>query len=260
MLERDWIQALRQVALPSIELNFEFIFFLVAIFGTNITPYLFFWQASGEVEEEGEQGRTSIAKRIGASFHEIRNMRIDVIIGILFSNITMFFIMLTAAEVLFANGIHDIETAEQAAAALQPLVGQWAYLLFTLGIVGTGLLTVPILAGSASYALTEALKLKGGFSLKFRQGHAFYGAIIVSMLVGLLINFIGINPIKALIYTAVLNTIVAVPLLFVIMKIANSRQIMGEFRNGIWSNIFGWLATIIMAVSVVVLFISFVIK
>lgn len=261
-LDHDFLLTIKSAVIPqwNWNWNFDFVFLLVALFGTTIAPYLFFWQASGEVEEEVAIGRTSIKKREGASFSEIKNMRWDVTLGMLFANITMFFIILTAAETLFANGITNIETAEQAAEALKPLVGNWAYLLFTLGIVGTGLLAIPILAGSASYAFTEALKLKGSLNLKFKQAHTFYGVIIVSTLIGLFINFIGINPIKALIYTSVINAVVAVPLLFVIMKIGNSKKIMGEFKNSWLSNIFGYLTAILMTVAVAILLISFVIR
>ncbi|MBI5621525.1 divalent metal cation transporter [Candidatus Falkowbacteria bacterium] len=257
-IEQDWWTVAKSVVWPQIHWSADFLFILVAIFGTTITPYLFFWQASEEVEEEELLGRRFIKSRQGASAHEIHEMRWDVFSGMLFSNITMFFIILTAAISLHASGVTNIETAQQAAQALRPLAGDHAYWLFAVGIVGTAMLAIPVLAGSASYGLSEALKFRGSLSLNFKQAHGFYGIIIISTLIGLLINFVGINPIKALVYMAVLNGIIAVPLLFVIMIMSNSQKIMGEFKNGALANTLGWLTTAVMTVSVLVLLWSFI--
>lgn len=256
----NWSEVMTRTFWPQWQWNFDYILILVGVFGTTISPYLFFWQASEEVEEEIVEGRNSIKKREGATGEEIKDMREDVFIGMLFSNLSMFFIILVAGSTLFANGILDIQTAEQAASALKPLAGQWAYLLFTFGIIGVGLLGIPVLAGSASYAVSEALKLREGLSLKWSQARGFYAIILLSTLVGLLMNFLGINPMQALLYTAVLNAIIAVPLLFVIMKIGNDKKIMGEFKNGKLANFLGWAATIVMTLGALVLFVSFIVK
>ncbi len=257
-LHLDWREVLSHLAIPRWQSDFDYLLILVGVLGTTISPYLFFWQASEEVEEEVDQGRVTIISRQGATRGEIHDMRQDVTIGMLFSNITMFFILLVSGATLFANGITDIQTAEQAAMALAPFAGHNAFLLFTLGIIGTGLLGIPVLAGSASYALSEALKLKGGLELKWTQARGFYAIIVLSTVVGLLLNFLGVNPMKMLIYTAVINGVVAVPLLVVIMGIANNRRIMGEYANGWLANTLGSITVAVMAAAAVVLGISFI--
>ncbi|MFA6533732.1 MAG: divalent metal cation transporter [Patescibacteria group bacterium] len=256
----NWTEVATRTFWPQWQWNFDYILILVGVFGTTISPYLFFWQASEEVEEEIIEGRWSIKSRQGATLPEIKDMREDVFIGMLFSNITMFFVILVAGSTLFANGVFNIETAEQAASALKPLAGDWAYLLFTLGIIGVGLLAIPVLAGSAAYAVSEALKLREGLGLKWNQAKGFYAIILLATVVGLGMNFLGINPMQALLYTAVLNAIISVPLLFVIMKVGNDGKIMGEFKNGPLANFLGWAATIVMTLGAVVLFISFIVK
>ncbi|MFA5076319.1 MAG: divalent metal cation transporter [Patescibacteria group bacterium] len=256
----DWWEVITSIAIPQWHWQLDYIMILVGVLGTTISPYLFFWQASAEVEEEIILGRQSIKSRLGATREEIHRMREDNFIGMLFSNLTMFFIMLVTGVTLFKNGIYNIETAEQAALALKPLAGEWAYLLFTLGIIGTGLLAIPVLAGSASYAVSEAFKIKNSLGLKWSQAKGFYGVIIISTFIGLLINFIGINPIKALLYTAVLNGLVAVPLLWVVMRIGNNQKIMGDLKNGRLSNTLGWLATLVMTTAAGVLVIGLIIN
>jgi Mn2+/Fe2+ NRAMP family transporter len=236
----------------------------VAIIGTTISPYLFFWQASEEAEEdvakkkiiEIGKGRPKISKK------EVRIMRTDVMLGMAFSLFIMYAIMVSTAGTLHSNGITDIATADQAAKALEPLVksfpnaGEIAETIFALGIIGTGLLAVPVLAASCGYALSEAFGWREGLSRKFGQAKHFYLIIAASTIIGLWINFTNIDPIKALIYTAVINGIVAVPMLFVIMRIANDKKILGDMTNKKVSDILGWIAFLIMSISVSILFIT----
>lgn len=251
---------------PHIEFNSAFTMMFVAIFGTTISPYLFFWQTSEEAEEDVAKNKIS---NVGAgtpeiSKKEIKTMRLDVLIGMGFSQMIMWFIILTAAGTLHAGGITNITTAEDAAKAIEPLVqtfpysGQISKIIFALGIVGVGLLAIPVLAGSSAYALSDGFGWKQGLSKKFRQAKAFYLTIIISTAIGLWIDFININPITALIYTAVINGVVAVPMLFVIMKIANNKKILHEKTNGKLSNILGWFTFVLMSISVVVMFAMFV--
>ena len=189
--------------MPQIELSPSYILLVVAIFGTTISPYLFFWQADEEVEEIEEDRKVRKLKRHIVTKHELKNMRGDVTLGMFFSNVVMFFIIATTASTLFVNGIHDIQTADQAAAALKPLAGSASSLLFTLGIVGTGLLSIPLISGSAAYALSEALGWKEGMNKKFREAKMFYIVIIVAALIGFLMTLTNVNPFEALFFTAV---------------------------------------------------------
>ncbi|TSC90325.1 MAG: natural resistance-associated macrophage protein, partial [Candidatus Berkelbacteria bacterium Licking1014_96] len=213
----EWWTIIKEAIIPDLVFKKEYLFAVVAVFGTTISPYLFFWQTSEEVEENVEIERT------GPVTQEVRiaQMRTDVKSGMVFSNLVFFFIIVTTASVLFKNGINDIGSAEQAAQALRPLAGDKAFLLFTLGIVGTGLLAVPILAGSGAYALSELMNWKEGLAKKYSQAKSFYLVITISILVGLGLNFLGVEPIKALYYSAFLNGIIAAPLLFVIMVVGN---------------------------------------
>ncbi|MDI6777914.1 MAG: divalent metal cation transporter [Patescibacteria group bacterium] len=255
MAHPDWLEVARNAFVPSIIWKENYIFALIAIFGTTVTPYLFFWQTSEEVEEN-----KLIKTKSNKSFlhHRVRAMRTDVGAGMILANVVFFFIVLTTAQVLFKNGITDISSAEQAALALRPLAGNAAYLLFAIGIIGTGLLAVPILAGSGAYALSEVMKWREGLELKFSRAKGFYLIIAISILVGLGLNFVGINPIKALYYSAYLNGIIALPLLVAIMVAGNDKRIMGAETHPRWVKIFGWLAVIFMilavAVSVLLLF------
>ncbi len=243
MAHPDWREVFRNAFIPSIELNKNYIFALIAIFGTTITPYLFFWQASEEVEEnklmKSKPGKYFLHHRIG-------HMRTDVGTGMILANVVFFFIILTTAQVLFKNGITDIGSAEQAALALRPFAGGAAYLLFALGIIGTGLLAVPILAGSGAYALCEIMKWREGLELRFSRARGFYLIIAFSILVGLGLNFIGVNPIKALYYSAYLNGIIALPLLVAIMVVGNDKRIMGAETHPAWVKIFGWASVVFM--------------
>ncbi len=251
LVKQNWSAVLWSTFIPTFIFSKEFLMNLVAIFGTTISPYLFFWQASEEVEEEVEHKKL---KSMGNgkpkfNFHDLRNLRVDTLTGMFFSNFIMFSIILTTGSTLFVHGIHDIQTADQAAEALRPLAGDFSYLLFALGIIGTGLLAVPVLAGAASYALSETLGLKEGLYRKFHQARGFYLIIILVTLFGLLVNFLGIPPFKLLYYTAILNGLCAPVLLFMILRIANNQRIMGKYVNGKISNVLGWGVALFMSLA-----------
>jgi len=243
----NWKEILVQAVTPSFNFTKDQIILICAILGTTISPYLFFWQTSQEVEEAESLGETSIKSRKESVNNEvIKNMRVDVWSGMFLSNLAMFFIITACAATLHKTGITNINTAADAAEALRPLAGDQSYLLFTLGIVGVGLLAVPVLAGSASYAISESLGWAKGLNKKLRQASAFYGVIIISTLIGLGLNFIGLHPMKALIYSAVANGLVAPVILVLIVLISSSRKIMGSRANGPWVKTIGWIATIFM--------------
>ena len=245
----DWGTVLFATITPSFTFNNDQLFLVTAILGTTISPYLFFWQTSHEVEEEIQHGKTSIRLREGTTNEEVKKMRIDVWTGMFVSNLVMFFIIATCAEVLFKHGIHTINTAAEAAAALKPLAGEQAFLLFAAGIIGTGLLAIPVLAGSAAYTLAESFKWKSGLYRKLHQARAFYGVIILSMIIGLLINFIGIDPIKMLLYSAVVNGLVAPPILYLIVQMTSDKKIVKDRTNHPVIAALGWLITFIMAIA-----------
>ena len=245
----NWGDVLRAAVVPSITFSKEQLLLICAILGTTISPYLFFWQTSQEVEEQVLGGKVTIASRQGTTRQEINNMRIDVISGMTLSNIVMFFIIAACGGVLFPHGIRIIATAADAAEALRPIAGNATYLLFGLGIIGTGLLAIPVLAGSTSYALSESFGWRMGLYRTLKQAHAFYGVIILSMFAGLALNFIGIDPIKALIYSAVANGLVAPIILALIVKLSSNRHLMGEHRNHPATTAVGWLITGLMVVS-----------
>ncbi len=244
-----WSTVAHSVFLPHLIFDKSNLILLCAVLGTTITPYLFFWQTSQEIEEEIAQGKVTIASRKGSGKEELKKMRIDVWSGMFLSNVVMFFIIAACASVLFTHGITDINTAAQAAQALRPFAGAASYYLFAAGIIGMGLLAIPVLAGSSAYAISESLGKRQGLNSKLKQGHAFYGVIIISMMVGLGFNFIGLNPIKALIYAAVANGIVAPVILVLIMLIARNEKTMGEWKNGKLSGLFGWILVGLMVCS-----------
>jgi NRAMP (natural resistance-associated macrophage protein)-like metal ion transporter len=242
--KQDWLQIAKHAVVPTIHLNKDFINILVAILGTTISPYLFFWQATMEVENmKQEKKLIMVNKRL------IQKMNVDVNFGMLFSNVVMFFIILTTGTVLFKGGIHQIDTVEEAAKALEPLAGKAAYYLFALGVIGTGFLAVPVLSGSLSYIISETFGWQEGLDKKFHEAKAFYGVVIVSLIIGLLINYIGISPIQALIYSAVLYGLTSPVIIFIILHIANNKNVMGEYTNGKWSNILGITTLLLMTVS-----------
>jgi NRAMP (natural resistance-associated macrophage protein)-like metal ion transporter len=260
LISQDWTRVLTATFIPSISLNKEYLMNIVAILGTTISPYLFFWQAGEEVEEEvAEKKLYQMGKGIPLVTNtDINTMRLDTIIGMFFSNLVMWFIIVTTASTLNANKIFTIETADQAALALKPLAGDFAFILFTLGILGTGLLAVPVLAGSASYAISEAFGWKEGLYRKFNKAHGFYGVIIAATIIGLLVNFTPIKPFQMLYYTAILNGICAPPLLLLIMLIGNNKNIMGNHTNSRFSNILGLVIMIIMTLASVGLLLTFI--
>ena len=261
LVREPWLELLKATFSPHLEFNFSFLFIIVGVLGTTISPYMFFWQASEEVEEEKSHhlfnhGRPKLSQKF------MHNLRLDNFLGMLFSQIAAWCIIVVAGTVLHNNGIVDVKTAADAARALEPLVntfpnaGLWAKVIFAFGIVGLGLLSVPILSASASYAVSEAFSWREGLNLKFKKAHGFYGVITVATIIGLMINYIGIDPIKALIFTAVINGVVAVPLLFLINKIASDQKIMGQHKSGRLSRIFLWLTFIIMFLSSLAMFMA----
>ena len=251
-----WKHALAASLVPSGHFDAPFVSTLVGILGTTISPYLFFWQASQEVEEERALGRSRLAERRGASEHELRNARTDVTTGMLFSNIVMYFIILATASTLHRAGITQIESSREAAEALKPLAGHAAYLLFTLGIVGTGFLAVPVLAGSASFAVSEVFGWRSGLHLRPRQGRRFYLVLAGAIVAGMVLDVFHFNPIRMLFYSAVLNGVLAPPLLVLVMLVGNNRAIMREHVNPPWLNVLGWAATAVMAVAAVAFFVT----
>lgn len=243
----NWSDVLHHAFIPSFTFSKSQMLLVAAILGTTISPYLFFWQTSQEVEEQISQGKTSIESRKGATSGDMKSMRIDVWSGMLLSNIVMFFIIAASGAILYTHGITNITSAAQAAEALRPFAGNSTYFLFAIGIIGTGLLAIPVLAGSSSYALSESLGLRRqGLNRDLKQAYAFYGIIIISMFVGLGINFIGLDPIKALIYSAVGNAIVAPIVLLFIVLLSSNKKIMGEWVNPIWVRVVGWFVILLM--------------
>ncbi len=252
IIHPNWSEVAKSLVFPTIHFNKEYIAAMVAVMGTTISPYLFFWQTSEEVEDERD-------KKILADHHkvaiknEISDMRKDTFFGMTYANIVFLFIVITTASVLFSSGTNNIESAEQAAMALRPLAGDAAYLLFTLGIFGVGLLAVPVLAGSSAYAVAELFKWKEGLYKNYSHAKGFYGIIIVSLLVGLAMNFIGINPIKALYFAAIVNGVTAPILLFYIFRLGRDKKVMGDFVNPRWVNIFGNITIILMGSAAIIL-------
>ncbi|MFA6190307.1 MAG: Nramp family divalent metal transporter [Candidatus Staskawiczbacteria bacterium] len=245
----DWREVFSHMIVPSITFSKEQIFLLCAILGTTISPYLFFWQTSQEVEEQILKGELTIKLREeNVTPREIHDMRKDTWSGMFFSNAIMFFIIAACAGTLYANGITNIETASQAAEAIKPFAGELTYFFFALGIVGTGLLAIPTMAGSVAYATAESFGWKQGLYHKLKDARAFYGIIIISMLVATIANYFHIDPIKGLIYSAVANGLVAPVVLFFIVRISSNKQIMGEKKNHPFITACGWLTTIVMAI------------
>ena len=260
IVKPDWGMIFKNTVLPKIQFSGDYLLNVVAILGTTISPYLFFWQASQEVEEEIVDGKISDmgVGKPKVKQKNINNMGFDTILGMFFSQAIMFFIIITTAATLHANGITNIGTASQAAEALRPVAGNLAYLLFAAGIIGTGLLAVPILAGSSAYAVAETTGLKEGLSKKSGLAPGFYGVIAASTLVGMLISWLGIDPIKALYYAAALNGLAAPPLMALVILIANNKKIMGKFVNKRISNIVGWTIVLVMAIAGILLIINMI--
>lgn len=247
-----WSEVALRTVWPKLALNSDTATMAVAIFGTTISPYLFFWQASEEVEEmKGDAPLIEDPTRSGA---ELRRLRWDTWSGMFYSDVTSYFIILATAVTLHVAGVTNIETAAQAASALQPLAGDFAFVLFATGIMGVGLIGVPVLAGSAAYALAEAMGWQEGLELKASDARGFYGVIAVSILAALVIQYLPISPMKALFWSAVINGVVAVPLMVVVILLASSRSVMGPFTSGRPIVILGWTATAVMAAASIMMF------
>jgi NRAMP (natural resistance-associated macrophage protein)-like metal ion transporter len=243
-----WPEVLRDAFIPELHFNKGYISILVAILGTTISPYLFYWQATMEAEDMEHSGKKVVVNR-----RRLRNMQVDVNLGMLFSNVVMFFIILTAGTVLFNNGVNNITSVDQAASALKPIAGNFAYGLFALGVFGTGVLAIPVLAGSLSYMFAETFGWKMGLDKKFGQAKEFYIVIIISLFVGLILNFLGIDPITGLVYTAILYGLTAPVLIAIILHIGNSKKIMGNYTNNKLSNTVGIITLVIMTAAAVAL-------
>lgn len=252
MVRIPWGEALRETFIPPISLHPAYVTMIVAVFGTTISPYLFFWQASEEAEEVHEDpGRHPLSRAPEEGPAELERIELDTLVGMAFANMVALAIMLTTAATLHVANITDVETSAQAAEALRPIAGDWATTIFAIGIVGTGLLAVPVLAGSAAYALGEALHRPVGLARRPSKAKTFYGAIVAATLLGAAINLTPINPIKALYWAAVINGVVSVPVMAMMMLMAARRDIMGKFRVRGPLKWLGWLTTVLMAAMVV---------
>ena len=255
----SWGEVLRRTLLPPVELNSDYLLTLVAVFGTTISPYLFFWQASQEVEEQrAGPGEEPLRDAPGQARAHLQRIRLDTYVGMIFSNSVAFFIMLTAAATLHLHGITDIQSSAEAAEALRPIGGEFAFALFAAGIIGTGMLAVPILAGSAAYAVAESFRWPIGLGLRLAQARGFYAILTVATLVGVGLNFTDIPPVRALIWSAVINGVISVPIMAVMMLMAVRPEIMGRFTIKRRLKVLGWLATLIMALAVAAMFYALV--
>ena len=240
----DWVEVMKSTFIPTIHFNKSFFTIIVAILGTTISPYLFFWQATMEAEDMSHNHKhIVINKRI------LDDMKIDIDLGMLFSNLVMFFIIVTTGAVLYKAGIRQIDTVGQAAKALEPLTGKLTYLFFAVGVIGTGFLAIPVLAGSLSYIMAETFNWEQGLDKKFHEAKGFYITLIVALVIGLCLEFIGISPIQALIYTAVLYGITAPVMIAIVMHICNNKKVMGEHTSKKWSNVLGSITLILMSVA-----------
>jgi Mn2+/Fe2+ NRAMP family transporter len=252
MTVNNWLEVIKFTFIPHVKFNKDFIIMLTAFIGTTISPYLFFWQTSHEIEEIEDNGDQNPGRSLKRDL--IKKMRIDTFWGMLFSQLIAFFIVVTCFATLYKNGITNILTAQDAAMALKPFAGNFSYLVFTLGIIGAGLLGIPVLAGSSAYALAQISNKKYSLSLKYNEAKFFYNIIIFSVVIGLLISFINISPIKALVYAAVVNGIVAVPIIFFIILLANKTHVMGEHKNSKLSNFGAFFTCIIMFLCAIIMF------
>ena len=252
----NWLEALRGVFIPHVEWTTAFATGLVAILGTTISPYLFFWQAAQEIEEERRHHTKPLHVAPKRAAPEMARIRQDTLIGMTFSNVVAIFIVFAAAATLHANGITTIETASQAAQALQPVAGRFAFMLFALGIIGTGLLAVPVLAGSAAYAVSEMLGRPASLDSKPLRARLFYGTIAATTLAGALLESVGVNPVRALYWSAVINGVLAAPLMAIMMLIVRNPKAMGKLTLGSRASALGWAATAVMTLATVLFFVS----
>jgi NRAMP (natural resistance-associated macrophage protein)-like metal ion transporter len=265
LIQVPWVEVLKATLVPHIEWNKDFLFIIVGIFGTTISPYLFFWETSNIVEDEIAEHRLAESGGVPKLTKPyLKRLRIDNAVGMLFSNVSAWFIIVVGAVVLNQAGVTNIASAADAAKALEPLVnsfpnaGYLAKVIFAIGVIGIGLQSIPVLAGSSSYAVAETFNWREGLFRKFKQAREFYFVVIIGTLVGLMFNFIGLDPIKALVLTAVFNGIAAVPLIFLIARISSREDIMGEHKSGIWSKLGLWIAFSVMGVFAIALLVSFV--
>lgn len=253
----DWTKVIRATFIPHIEWTKSYIAVLVGILGTTISPYLFFWQAAQEVEEDREHGKTTVAQRRGSTNKELRIAKRDVITGMLLSNVVMYFLILTTAATLNAHGMKNIETAKQAAEALRPLAGKGAYWLFTLGIIGTGMLAVPVLAGSSAYAIAEGAQWRSAsLNVKPQLARKFYAVIAIAILIGLAFDFAGLNAVKMLFWSAILNGLLAPPLVIMVVLLTSDRKVMGDRVNSRGMQVLGWVCALLMSVAAIALLAS----
>jgi NRAMP (natural resistance-associated macrophage protein)-like metal ion transporter len=253
-----WGEMVRGILIPTISLKADYVTTVVAIFGTTISPYLFFWQASQECEDlRAVKADKPLRNHPEQAVRHMRRMKLDTYIGMGFSNLIAFFIMLTTAATLHAHGVTDIQSSAQAAEALRPLAGRFAFLLFSMGIIGTGLLAVPVLAGSSAFALAETFRWRRGLDLTPLRGARFYGVIAVSTVIGVGLGFSPIDPIKALYWAAVVNGVISAPIMAAMMFMSVNPKVMGEFIIGSRLRVVGWVATAVMAAAVVVMFLQF---
>jgi Mn2+/Fe2+ NRAMP family transporter len=252
----DWSHVLRATFVPDVHWSRAYLSVLVGILGTSISPYLFFWQAAQEVEEERAEGRTTVAQRQGATDQELRRARTDVVTGMFFSNFVMYFIILTTATTLNAHGITQIATAKQAAEALRPLVGNGAYWLFTVGLIGTGMLGVPVLAGSSAYAISEAMAWGASLDKRPNATPKFYSVLAASMAIGLALDYVGLDAVKMLFWSAVANGILAPPLIVLLVLLTSDRSVMGERVNPPLLRYLGWLTAGVMTAAAIAMFVA----
>jgi NRAMP (natural resistance-associated macrophage protein)-like metal ion transporter len=252
----DWAAVLRATVFPRVQWSATYWATLVGILGTTISPYLFFWQAAQEVEEDIASGKSTVAERQGATHRELRRSRNDVLTGMFFSNLVMYFIILTAAATLHAHGKTSISTAREAAEALRPLAGAGAYWLFSLGLIGAGMLGVPVLAGSCAYAIAEAADWVGSLDVHPPVAHGFYTVIAIAMALGLGLDYAGLNAVKMLFWSAVLNGALAPPLLVIVVLLTSRADVMGEHRNGPLLRWLGWTCAGVMLIATVIMFVT----
>ncbi|MBV9191491.1 MAG: divalent metal cation transporter [Betaproteobacteria bacterium] len=250
----SWPEALRSTFIPELHFDHEYLTTVLAILGTTISPYLFFWQASQEVEQEVSNGKMTREQRIGASDEDLGRARMDTVTGMFFCNLIFYFVIVACAATLHVTGNTEIKSAADAAEALRPVAGSFATYLFAIGIIGAGFLAVPVLSGSSAYAIAETFGWKFGLDTKPWEARQFYTVIAVSTLIGIAIDFLNINPISALFWTAVINGVIAPPLLVLIMLAANNKRVMGRRVNGWFTNLIGWTATLVMFAAAVGVF------
>ncbi len=255
MVKQDWSQILRYSFVPSIQLDIKYLMTMVAFLGAVISPYLFFWQTSEEVEEEIDE---KIIKDFNqdpkVGINRIRLMRWDTVLGMVFSNIIGFFILITTAATLHKKGVFAIESIQDVALALRPIAGNEAYLLLTLGIVGVGLVSIPVLAGSASYAVADGLDIKEGLSKKYHQARGFYRVLILATVLGYLMNLLGISVIKSLYYSAIINGVISVPLIAMVISLADDNKVVGRYKTTWWGKIIAWITLGLMTLAVLLMF------